>query len=225
MIKKNGWEVYKANDISKLELMRDNLIIEFKRYGIKSESINDLREIISNLEESDLNNIKINFNINCASLIAQVYSDQIRSISGNNIFLQKKPHLQINSPNKIKTVTPPHADIIFGHSPETYTIWTPFHDVNDDAGLFCVDQDESVKLMISEEEFGDQFSEEFFNIDEYRPIKLKFGESIVFNSLVVHGAWLNKSPLSRISMDTRFQSIHSKLFEKNIDYFETYKFD
>lgn len=224
-LEKKGWKIYKTSKINELKIICNNMLTEFKKFGIKADTIDELREKVSELEEAELNNIKSNFNINCGTLIAKIYSETIKSIAGNNIFLQRKPHLQINSPNKIKTVTPPHADIIFGHSPGTFTIWTPLHDVNDSSGLFCVDLDKSISLMISEEKFGDQFSEKLFNRDVYKPLKVKFGESIIFNSLVVHGAWLNTSSLARISLDTRFQNINKKLFEKNIDYFEIYEFN
>ena len=37
-----------------------------------------------------------------------------------------------------------------GHSPYTYNIWIPFHDVTDKSGIFLIDDSLSVKFCDSE---------------------------------------------------------------------------
>jgi len=224
-IEKKGWDIVETINIYELDNLCAIILSELKKFDIIAKDIKELRLMLNSLEQEKRNYIKINFNSESAKKIAIIYRDTIKKIAGEKIFLQKKSHLQFNVPNKINTVTPPHADIIFGHSPHTYTIWTPLHDVDDKSGLFCVDKKESINIITSEEKFGENFSEELFNLESYTPLKLKYGQSIIFNSLIVHGAWLNSAELTRISIDTRFQSVHKKLFEKNIDYFDVYEYE
>jgi sporadic carbohydrate cluster 2OG-Fe(II) oxygenase len=223
-IEKKGWEIVETPNKYELDNLCGIILNEFKEFDVVAKDIKDLRIMLTNLEQDKRNYIKINFNTECSKQIAIIYKDIIKKIAGDKIYLQKKSHLQFNVPNNINTVTPPHADIIFGHSPHTYTIWTPLHEVDDKSGLFCVDKNESINIVTTEEKFGEKFSEESFNLDLYTPIKLKYGQSIIFSSLVVHGAWLNSAELTRISIDTRFQGVHKKLFEKNIDYFDVYEY-
>ena len=56
-----------------------------------------------------------------------------------------------------------------------------------------------------------------------KPIRLKFGQMVVFNPFVLHGNVAFNSEFSRIGCSVRFQSSNKPLLQKNSDYLKYYR--
>ena len=56
-----------------------------------------------------------------------------------------------------------------------------------------------------------------------KPVKLKFGEAIIFNPFVIHGNTPFNSKYARIACNVRFQSCNKPLLQKNTDYLKYFK--
>ena len=103
-------------------------------------------------------------------------------------------------------------------------MWAPFHDLEDDGGVFYVEQKKSLNLIKIEHSKGLVNGPTILSkkIDQ-KPPKLKYGEVIVFNPFILHGNIGFKSKLARIACSTRFQSTNVSLMQKNSDFFKYYK--
>ena len=56
-----------------------------------------------------------------------------------------------------------------------------------------------------------------------KPIKLNFGEAIVFNPFILHGNTAFESEFARIACSIRFQSTKKPLMQRNSDFLKYYK--
>ena len=55
-------------------------------------------------------------------------------------------------------------------------------------------------------------------MQKQKPVKIKYGEAIIFNPFVIHGNTPFKSKYARIACNVRFQSCNKPLLQKNSDY-------
>ena len=114
--------------------------------------------------------------------------------------------------------------MISGISPFSYVLWAPLHDLEDDGGTYHIDQKTSVKVMKKEEEVGLINGPAVFKMmQKQKPVRLKFGQALVFNPFVLHGNVPFNSDLARIACNTRFQSYNKPLLQKNSDYLKYYR--
>ena len=121
----------------------------------------------------------------------------------------------------------PHIMAMSGIAPHTITFWAPLHDVEDNTGLWIIDQHQSMDLLNKEKDTGRVMGENILDINSpgmrgHKFISMAFGEAIIFNPFCLHGSVLNMTKRSRISMTFRFQSRSEKLFLKGSEYFTPY---
>ncbi len=226
-LKKKGWSVLKSKRLHEIKLLRDNFIKEItenkKNLLISSKKIKKietLRKILNKLNDSSLNSIRKKYLNKFSENIIKIFSHELISIFGKNLLIQKYPQIQVHVGKKNSTKTFPHCEIMAGHSPYTYNIWIPFHDVTDKSGIFLIDDSLSVKFCDSEIKKNIKDREKLLSNKMYFP-KIKFGEALIFNPFVYHGSIYHKSEYARISVDARFQSLNKPLFQKYNDFFKT----
>ncbi len=229
-LKNKGWSIINIKNLNKLEnlttdfikQLKVNILIkkEFQKYKINN--IYDLREYAYKLDDSVVNSIRKTYLENFSFDSIKIYSDIIKSIFGKEILLQKFPQIQLHIPKRSSTKTLPHSEIMAGHSPYTYNIWIPFHDIEDNSGIFVIDDILSIKL--ADIELSKKVKSREKLLDEYKYFpKLKFGEAIIFNSFVYHGSVYHASKNARISIDIRIQKLNNPLFQKFNDFFSYVK--
>ena len=119
----------------------------------------------------------------------------------------------------------PHYELMSGVSPYTFVIWAPFHDLDDDGGVFYLDLEKSYSMIKEESKSGIVNGPLILNKNyNEKPAKLKYGEVIVFCPFVLHGNVNFNSNFARIACSVRFQSTNKPLFQKDTDYFKYFKF-
>ena len=102
-----------------------------------------------------------------------------------------------------------------GISPFTYVIWAPFHDLDDDGGVYYVKQDGSYKIIKTEEAQGLVNGPNILNMmKDQKPLKLKYGQVVVFNPFILHGNVEFESSMARIACSVRFQNKNKPLMQK-----------
>jgi hypothetical protein len=110
-----------------------------------------------------------------------------------------------------------------GISPFTYVLWAPFHDLEDDGGVYYIDRKASLEVMKKEQEAGLVNGPTILNMmEKQKPLHLKFGQAVVFNPFVLHGNVTFNSNFARIACSVRFQSCNKPLLQKNSDFLRYY---
>ena len=226
-LKSKGWSIIKSQNVNDIELLSKNFLQELKKnkklnlFITKNvKSINSLRKIVSKLDDNILNLIRRLYLNKFSTNILKAFSQDLIPIFGKKLLVQKYPQIQIHVGFKNSTKTFPHYEMMAGHSPFTYNIWLPFHDIIDKSGIFLIDDKLSVNLCDKEIKNNINNREKFLFNKMFFP-KIKFGEALVFNPFVYHGSIHHKNKSSRISLDVRLQRLDRPLFQKYNDFFTT----
>ena len=225
---KKGWSIIKCKNLNDIELISKNFINELKRNItlasiFKKKNIKDivgLRNFANKLEDGTLNFIRKQYLNKLSDHILYAFSSSLIPLFGRRVLVQKYPQIQVHVKFRYSTETFPHLEMMACHSPFTYNIWIPFHDIIDNSGLFIIDDKLSVKLC--DEEIKKKINNRRKLLSDYIFFpKLKFGEALIFNPFVYHGSIQHKSNKSRISLDLRLQRLSHPLFQKYNDFFTT----
>ena len=148
----------------------------------------------------------------------------IETLCGKELFIQRRAHIIINVPGDKQRKQWTHYEMISGISPFSYILWAPLHDLEDDGGTYHIDQKTSVKVMKKEEEVGLINGPAVFKMmQKQKPVRLKFGQALVFNPFVLHGNVAFNSKFARIACSVRFQSYNKPLLQQNSNNLKYYR--
>ena len=226
LIHGRGYCLVKADELICLNRIRQHLLdISIKDGNIDGvKSIDELREKITTLPESDINslNIKLSACHDFSALLINAFSSSVRKLGGRELFLQRRSHVMFNTSDPRHTRAMPHFDGMSGISPFTFTIWIPAHDLHDNSGMWVLDQDASMQLVEREGESQRAKGKHFNSMDDLEPLKINFGTGLIFNPFVMHGAYSHDGALARIGVSTRFQSRAKPLFIRNSEFYYPY---
>tara|TARA_Y100001970_G_scaffold170427_1_gene208292 strand:- start:7947 stop:8648 length:702 start_codon:yes stop_codon:yes gene_type:complete len=222
-----GYAVFKIENMRSFEKIRNSFIKKIFNKN-SSRNINNLRKSLTKMNKAEINNtmIKLLSFTNLSEMIVSSCPKLINKLCGKNLFIQRRAHIIINVPGSGQAKQWPHYEMISGLSPFSYVIWAPLHDLDDDGGIYYIDQHKSSKIMKKEETKGLVNGPDVLNLmQKQKPVKIKYGEAIIFNPFVIHGNTPFKSKYARIACNVRFQSCNRPLLQKNSDYLKYYKLD
>lgn len=202
---------YNVNSIDNLRKIKEPV----KLNSIKSSLIDNLSEktfsvLLKELIETGLD--KVIFRNN--------HKLQIKNKS-TNILIQRYPHITINVGNNIHSKTLAHCDIFAGHSPYTYTVWVPLHDVETDSGIFLMNLKNSLKI-IDNFDLKKKQTHEFIELSK-KFINIKLGQCVIFSAFNFHGSETNKYNRSRVAINLRLQSAYHPILERDLFFFKSVK--
>ena len=225
LINGKGYAVLPIKDIDNFKILTNQFIKKIQPFT-KKTNFKDIRESMTKMSKFQINDLMISLlSFNDASeVLINSCKDIVKSLSGNEIFLQRRANTIFNLPGQDQRRQWPHYELMSGVSPFTYVLWAPFHDLDDNDGVFYLDLNHSYEMIQQEQSTGIVNGPLILNkkYDE-KPTKLKFGEVIVFCPFVLHGNINFNSDLARIACSVRFQSIYDPLLQKDSDYFKFYK--
>ena len=225
LVRDKGFAVLPIQNMKKFNQLRDKFIKKMK-FNHDLRNINNVRKKIALMNKSEINKLMVNLlSFNDASeLMIESCRNIVKELSGEKIFVQRRAATIFNLPGFDQRRQWPHYELMSGISPYTFILWAPFHDLEDDGGVFYVEQKKSLNLIKIEHSKGLVNGPTILSkkIDQ-KPPKLKYGEVIVFNPFILHGNIGFKSKLARIACSTRFQSTNVSLMQKNSDFFKYYK--
>ena len=212
---KDGYQIL---NIKNPELLSNLLLKHLKKNKINS--IGDLRRIKNDIF---LNKIKSSLVENLSECALNLLSKELQIINKNKnkYLLQRYPHVTINVGKSIFSKTLPHCDIFAGHSPYTYTIWIPMHDVEKDSGIFLMSLKNSLKI-IDNFDLRNKKTLKFIK-KKSNFININFGQCIIFSAFNFHGSEKNKHNLSRVAINFRFQSPNKPILERDLFFFKIHK--
>ena len=230
-IKKNlvdkGWSIIKANKLSQIQNISKDFLNEFKKsYELKSilkkekiKNIDNLRKFSNTVDDKTLNYMKKIYLHKCSEQVVKAFSSTLLPIFGNKLFIQKHPQIQFHRGLSSSRITFPHNEMMAAHSPYTYNIWFPFHEITGNCGIFLIDDRQSVKFCDLELKKNIKSREKTLKKHHFFP-QLKLGEAIIFNAFVYHGAVYHKYNSARISVDIRFIKHNQPFLERFTDFFK-----
>ena len=231
IVNQKGYAILPIENLDNFNKLRNQFIEKMRLYS-KDEKIGltskleKIRMKITSMSKSQINDLMVSLlSFDQASeILVDSCKNIVNSLSGNEIFLQRRANIIFNLPGEDRRRQWPHYELMSGVSPFTYIMWAPFHDLDDDGGVFYLDQNKSFEMIKEEHQKGIVNGPTILN-KKYneKPPKLKYGEVIVFNPFILHGNINFKSNLARIACSVRFQSIKKPLLQKNTDYFKFYK--
>jgi hypothetical protein len=226
---KEGYQILNIKNIN----LVNNLFTSYLRKKYNINSIDNLRKIkkpllLNNIKSSLINNLsETMFSVLLKEFIG-LNLDKV--ILENNHKLQKKktiliqrfPHIAINVGNNIHTKTLAHCDVFAGHSPYTYTVWVPLHNVDSDSGIFLMNLRDSLKI-IDNFNLKKKTTNKFIEHSK-KFINIKLGQCIIFSAFNFHGSEINKHNKSRIALNFRLQFAHHPILERDLFFFKPIKF-
>jgi hypothetical protein len=220
----NGLTIITLQNLDKLELARDKFLSHVSElFDIRLNDIDELRVYCQHLSMYQIGKIRNLKLVGISQVMIEAMGNTLDLFSARSIYLQRFPHFNLNVASKAESVTVSHNEVMAGHAPSTFVCYVPFHDIDDESGLYLLDQNRTMDIMKKTNNFKDTFPSDN-KIQALLPdcVKLAFGQAVVFNAFVFHGAYPHDRPKARISMDFRFQDIKFPLFEKNLEYFSIY---
>ena len=221
-----GYAVFSIENMQILEKLRNSFIDRTNISNGSEKNINMIRKAMLKMSLAELNRLRINdiTHTNVSNMIVNSCPSLIEKLCGKELFIQRRAHLVFNVPGKEQQRIWNHYELISGISPFSYVIWTPLHDLEDDGGVYIIDQEESLEVMKKEEASGLVNGPTALNMEQYqKPYQIKFGQAVIFNPFVLHGNVSFNSKLARIGCSVRIQSYNKPLLQKNSDYLKYYR--
>lgn len=185
------------------------------------------------LKGNDLNEVRLKM-INALSsnpeIKNKIYSllrNYLDKIVGNELVIQKTPNLVIQLPNDESSILDLHADTWGGNSPFEIVTWLPLVNCYKTKSMFLLESKKNKKTINEIEKHfkkGKSLSAEkiFKKIEKKITwLNVNYGEAILFNPALPHGARKNLEKETRFSINCRFKGIFTPYGDKKIgEYFE-----
>ncbi len=220
----NGFVVTKIPDLKKFKFLRDSFV---KKMNIKGDNkILKLRKMLASMKNHEINKamVKLLSFSEASEIMIESCSEIIKDLCGKKLLIQRRANTIFNLPGEEQRRQWPHYELMSGISPFTFVLWAPFHDLDDDGGVYYVPQKKSFETIKLEHSKGLVNGPIILNkISNFKPTKLKFGEVILFNPFILHGNVSFNSKLARIACSVRFQSSSKPIMQKNTDFFKRFQ--
>lgn len=179
----------------------DHLLNNFHKI-IKISELNSIRFSVYKSMNSD--NL---FQIKYLKLVQKYLSE----IIGNEIAMQKKINLSIQTPKDKDSLLDMHSDIYAGESPFEVVAWTPLVNVEKSKSMFFTKPSVSKSINNLIRNSDKKTIKELYesNKKKFFFLKINFGQVLIFSPLILHGNIVNKSKETRFSLNCRFKSLLS----------------
>lgn len=225
IVKTKGYAIISIENMNIFESLKNTFI---KKINIENriKNIDSLREKMATMSKSEINKIMVNLLSfsDASELMINSCKTIIKDLCGDRLFIQRRAATIFNLPGKNQRRQWPHYELMSGISPFTFVIWAPFHDLEDNGGVFYIDQPKSIEYITNEQKEGLVNGPKVLGMSTIKkPTKLKFGEAIIFNPFILHGNVSFNSNLARIACSVRFQSSEQPLMQKNSDFLKYYE--
>ena len=221
-----GYSVIEIEDKSLLNELKDSFL---KNINLSNNLKNDMdfvRKKVAKMSKAEVNQCMLDllkFN-NLSETIINSCPKLVELLCGKELFIQRRATIVMNVPGEGQAKQWPHYELMSGISPFSFIIWTPLHDLEENSGVYYIDQKRSLEIMKKEQEKGTVNGPMVLDMmADQKPEKLNFGQAIVFNPFVLHGNITFNSEFARIACTARFQSSEKPLLQKNSDYLKFYK--
>jgi len=172
--------------------------------------LNKIEDLHKLIDKKEINNIRIeSFKaINTLEwekeILESCYS-HIAKMLGPDLLIQKKINLSIQMPDDESSVLEAHSDCSSGDSPFELVIWIPLTECYDTNSMFVLDKVDSNRI------YKKIKASTYFDVSPKNEdfIVSRPGEYIVFPPTLIHGNMLNRTDITRASLNVRVKSVFS----------------
>ena len=216
-IYENGWQVIDSKNHDNLLSLRKHIYnVITDEFDIQEKNpeigLNNFHKILKNLEDTELNQKKINViqkiskNENLVQLVYESFFKDIDLILGKDLLVQKTINLVIQTPKDLNP-TIPHRDA----PPNSFfelVIWIPLVDCKDSKSMYTIDL-KSTKIALDQLKKNPEDWENFVNKFKDKKVypQVKFGQALFFLPYIYHGSDINNTDTTRFSLNIRFKGL------------------
>ena len=221
-----GYAVLPIKNMDIFRKLRNSFFKKMEGFDAEENNIDLFRKKMVSMSNAAINKSMVNLLsfTDASEMMIDSCSDLVERLSGKELFIQRRANTIFNLPGKNQRRQWPHYELMSGISPFSYVLWAPFHDLEDNGGVFYINQEKSLEIIKKEHSEGLVNGPTILNmIYDQKPEYLKFGEVIIFNPFILHGNINFDSGFARIACSVRFQSSKKPLLQKNTDYLKYYK--
>ena len=221
-----GYVVCSIENMQLFKESRDSLIDKVNVSAYPEKNIDAVRKAMAKMSKAEINKAMVGLLTftNFSEMIINSCPNLVETLCGKELFIQRRANTIFNVPGKEQAKQWPHYEVMSGVSPFTYVLWAPFHDLEDDGGVYYIDREASLEVMKKEQAEGLVNGPTVLNMmGKQKPPRLKFGQAFVFNPFILHGNVTFNSKFARIACNVRFQSYNEPLLQKNSDYLKYYR--
>ena len=143
----NGFVVTKIPDLKKFKFLRDSFV---KKMNIKGDNkILKLRKMLASMKNHEINKamVKLLSFSEASEIMIESCSEIIKDLCGKKLLIQRRANTIFNLPGEEQRRQWPHYELMSGISPFTFVLWAPFHDLDDDGGVYYVPQKKSFETI------------------------------------------------------------------------------
>jgi len=232
--KKKGYLILNTDNLISLNYLRDRIILSIERACSLDHKRSDSKEDFLNnfhkkIKKSQLNNFRlkiiqlINKDQNFKKNYFLTAKKALYTIVGNELSMQTRINLSIQTPKDSSSLLPVHSDVWSGDSPFEVVVWIPLVDCYNSKAMYILPPTEYKKIEKNFSKYSGNSSYDFFNKikKKLKWIKINYGQILIFNQALPHGNVVNEEKETRWSMNCRFKSIFSPYGDKKIgEFFE-----
>ena len=196
-------QIIKNFPLVKSKYKDDNEFFENIHKFVSQKRLNEFRLSIIN---------SINNNKKYSDNYYMVAKEGLDILVGNEIAMQKKLNLSIQVPNDNESNLPMHSDIYAGESPFEVVVWIPMMNVRASSHSMFITTPKHNKSINNDVTFKKNTTiEKIFkkNKKKFNFIKIDFGQVLIFSPIILNGNTVNKTDITRVSLNCRFKSLLS----------------
>ena len=230
--KEQGYIIFKNFDKSFLKEVERTIkpfLIEKLKLKKNIKFLNILNNFHKYIEIKDLNKLRLDLIklINSSKKIRELYFINSRpylySLIGNELAMQNRINLSIQLPNDDSSLLPIHSDTWSGDSPYETVVWVPLVNCYKTKSMYILKAKNYKNFLEIFKKFKNQNSQFIFKKIKKNLlwIKVKSGESLIFNQNLPHGNVVNLEKETRWSFNCRFKGLFSPYGDKKIGEFFT----
>ncbi len=179
------------------------------------------------IDKRDINSIRLEIikKINLSKKIRYLYflntKDFLYNLVGNELVMQNKINLSIQLPEDDSSLLALHSDTWSGDSPFEIVVWFPLVDCLKTKSMYLLRSSKLSNFNKKIKKFNNfnQINNKKKNLKDFVWLKVKKGETLIFNQNIPHGNVINKEKTTRWSFNCRFKSIFSPYGDKKIGEF------
>lgn len=184
-------------------------------YIHKFVSINELNQFRLMIIEAISNNKLARFHY------FNLARENIYSIAGNELMMQKNINLSIQFPDDNSSLLPIHSDVWSGDSPYEVNLWLPLVNCYKTKSMYILEKKNYEEFKKKLKKSKTKNSLEIYNLikTKLKWLKINYGKCLIFDQTLPHGNIVNKENQTRWSMNCRFKSLFSPYGDKKIGEF------
>lgn len=214
----DGYIIHKCESMNTLDQLRASVIEQANEWLAERHDESRIMSLAVShqvIPEAAVNELrlklfaKLNANPDTRLSYFRLATNLIQSLVGNELAMQNKVNLSIQQPFDQSSVLELHSDVWTGDCPFQVVLWVPLADASETNAMFLLSPSESrVAYQRSlEGELGSMAEIHEAYRTKLRPIEVKYGEVLLFDSNCLHGNQLNTTQTTRWSLNCRFVSL------------------